>query len=421
MKPLATILGLLLFGAEGVSAAVAQWSDRAEYDLVLSIRAEAVPQKRLLLLDQWKQKYPKSEMRQHRRELYLAAYQSLSDSTRMLAVTLDMLNDDPGSYVGMYWISVLLPEAKQPSAEVLAVGEKSARRLVAELDSQFAPARKPAAATPEAWTAQRKEVGLLAHRALVWIAWQRGDLATVQSEATICLKTDPARAEISAWYGAALAGQKEEPKEEAALWHLARAASLKNVPGALSDPERRRMDALFERVYSSYHGSAEGMEEVRGKAVAEAFPAPTFKVESAAVIAARKAKEDFERANPELVAWQKIKEHLDAADGDTYFTESLKGHVSPVLKGTVLKSDPAKRPSKFVLALSDSSTEEVVLRLQTGDKPAALAVAVPAGTRFEFHGILDSFVKSPFALAIVADPADVRPLDLTPPEPPKQQ
>ena len=34
-------------------AAAAKWTDRSEYDLVLTIRAEAEPHKRLALLDQW--------------------------------------------------------------------------------------------------------------------------------------------------------------------------------------------------------------------------------------------------------------------------------------------------------------------------------------------------------------------------------
>jgi hypothetical protein len=59
------LLGLL-FGACLMSAA--QWTDRAEYDLVLAIRSEATASKRLALLEQWKAKYPASPQRQERRE-----------------------------------------------------------------------------------------------------------------------------------------------------------------------------------------------------------------------------------------------------------------------------------------------------------------------------------------------------------------
>ena len=44
--------------------------------LFRSIRAEAAPQKRLALLDQWKAKYPTTELQQVRQELYLSAWLS---------------------------------------------------------------------------------------------------------------------------------------------------------------------------------------------------------------------------------------------------------------------------------------------------------------------------------------------------------
>ena len=61
MKTLATFL------LAALSVPAASWTDRAEYDLVLGIRAELLPQKRLALLDTWKAKYPKSEYQQARR------------------------------------------------------------------------------------------------------------------------------------------------------------------------------------------------------------------------------------------------------------------------------------------------------------------------------------------------------------------
>ena len=106
--------------------AAAKWTDRDEYDLVLNIRAEAAPQKRLALLDQWKAKYPKTELQQVRQELYLAAYQSLGDSPRMLAVAREMIAGGADNLVGLYWYTLLVPEAKEVSPDLLGAGEKAA-------------------------------------------------------------------------------------------------------------------------------------------------------------------------------------------------------------------------------------------------------------------------------------------------------
>ena len=93
-----------------ISASAANWTDRKEYDLVLNIRAETSPQKRLGLLDQWKTAYPKSEYQQVRQELYLATYQALGDSLHTLSVAGEMLASQPDSPVGAYWLTLLLPE-----------------------------------------------------------------------------------------------------------------------------------------------------------------------------------------------------------------------------------------------------------------------------------------------------------------------
>src|SRR5262249_19082354 len=109
----------------------ANWKDRMEYDLVLDARAEAAPQKRIALLDQWKSKYPESEFQQQRRELYLAAYQSLGDSAKMLAVAREMLAAQPDNPVGTYWCVLLAPESRDASADLLAAAEKAAGQLLA--------------------------------------------------------------------------------------------------------------------------------------------------------------------------------------------------------------------------------------------------------------------------------------------------
>jgi len=72
-------LSAVLLLVLAISSAGSAWTDRSEYDLVLTIRSESTPQKRIELLDQWKLKYPKTELRQERRELYLATYQALND------------------------------------------------------------------------------------------------------------------------------------------------------------------------------------------------------------------------------------------------------------------------------------------------------------------------------------------------------
>ena len=244
------------------AAAPAKFTDRNEYDLVLTIRAEAAPQKRLVLLDQWKAKYPKTELLQVRQELYFSAYQSLGDNVHMLSVAREMVTSGGDNLVGLYWTTLLVPESKEVSPDLLGAGEKAANQLLAGLDKYFGPAAKPAATTPEDWKKRRTEVELLAHRALGWIQWQRADYPGAEAEFAKCLEIDPTAAEISAWYGTVLALDRKPGNQAAALWHLARAASYRDA-GALPEGQRRQMNGLLERLYTTYHGDDTGLDQLK--------------------------------------------------------------------------------------------------------------------------------------------------------------
>jgi tetratricopeptide (TPR) repeat protein len=157
-----------------ICATAANWTDRKEYDLVLNIRAETSPQKRLGLLDQWKSEYPKSEYQQVRLELYLATYQALGDSPHTLSVAGEMLAAQPDNPVGAYWFTLLLPEEKSALPEQLALGEKASRQLLAD--------PKPAGG-----------VESMAHRTLGWIHWQRSEYTQAEEEFQKCLASESHR------------------------------------------------------------------------------------------------------------------------------------------------------------------------------------------------------------------------------------
>jgi hypothetical protein len=388
----------LLLAMLPAAALAAGWADRGEYDLVLTIRAEASPEKRIALLERWKEKYPKSELHQQRRELYLIAYETLGDSSHVLDVAKEMVAVQPDNFVGIYWLSVLLPESISPSPDMLDAGGKAARQLLAGLNNYFSPERKPAAIPAEGWAQQRAALERIAHRSLGWIQWQKGDYAAAETEFTANLRQDPKNAETCAWLGAVEASQKQTEKQVAALWHLTRAAGLRDE-GALHDSQRRLMDTVSAQLYASYHGAADGLEELRAKAAADAFPPADFNLESAAVIAARKAEEELNRTNPELAAWLRIRKRLDTDDGEAYFLQSLHNTALPKLKGTLLRFEPAKKPTTLVLALSDTLAGEVTLQLST-----AFPNEAEPGIALEFEGSADAFTRAPFRLTVTATP-----------------
>jgi hypothetical protein len=390
-----TCLALAAFLSTPVIAA--GWADRGEYDLVMSIRSEASAQKRIELLDQWQAKYPQSDFRQARRELYLSAYASMGDSARMLKTAREMLNEQPTNFVGVYWCALLAPEVRNAPADVLDAGEKSAKQLSAGLDTYFASSAKPAATSDAEWAKWRAIAALIARRTLGWVAWQRGDLDAASKEFHAYLDQSPASAEITAWLGIVSSQQKEPEKQVGALWYLERAALLRGE-GSLPSDQLRVMGALADDVYTAYHGDKDGLDDLKTAAVAGANPPADFHVETAAAVAARKADEELTRTNPELAAWVHMRRQLEAADGDKYL-DQLRSTPMPKLKGTVVRAAPENKPSEIVLGMSQPTAEELIIHLSQPFPNAA-----PAGAEIEFEGgMAQSLVKEPFTLTVAVD------------------
>lgn len=377
-----------------VTASAANWTDRAEYDLVLRIRAEAVPKQKLELLGEWKTKYPKSEYQQIRREMLLATYQPLEDSRQMFAVASEMLASQPDNFVGLFWCTVLIPTMKDATPSMMTIGEQAARQLLSNLDKHFGPANKPPDIADQIWRDQKSAAGMLAHRSIGWIRWQLADYPVAEQEFTECLRQNPKEAETSSWLGTMLAGQKEPEKRMAAIWHVARAASLRGE-GALPEGQQRQMNTLLDHLYSTYHGEGAGLDQVRVAAVASAMPTAEFSVEPAGVTLNR-------TANPQLAEWLKIRWRLEWSDGEKYFNETLKVLPLPKLKGTLVRTSPANKPEQLVLAISDSAVEEVTLKLSTPFPHDA-----PVGTELQFEGTADSFTRNPFSLTILVERAKI--------------
>lgn len=388
---------MLLTALLAISTLAATWTDRNEYDLALAVRAEAVSAKKLELLDQWKAKYPKSELRQQRRELYLSAYQSMGEPSKMLEVAREIQADQPDNLVGLYWCAVLIPGTSEPSPDLLSLGEKAATQLLSGIDGYFSPAKKPAATTDIDWKTRKSAVTLLAHRDLGWVQLQRRNYPAAEKEFTVYLQQSPNAAEISAWFGTVSALQKEPERKVAALWHLARAADLRG-DGALPEAQQRQIGSLLEKLYVSYHGDSGGLDQLRSQALTAPLPPANFTIESGASIAERKLLEELDRTNPELAAWVRLKNRLEAPDGDKYFADSLHNSPLPKLKGVLIRFSPAGKPNEIVLAIGDAVSEEVILKLSSPFPNEAAA-----GVQLTFEGTAESFSQKPFSLTVTAD------------------
>jgi hypothetical protein len=380
------------------ASAAAQWTDRGEYDLVLMIRSEGSPQKRLDLIDAWRKQYPKSQLAENRRELALTTYQSMRDWPHMLAVAREINSAEPANPVGLYWCASLIPGSSGVSPETIAIAEKTAKALIAGGPALFSPEKKPSGITDGEWKASRASSVVIARRALGWAAWQQKEIAKAADEFTAALKEDPKNAEMSAWLGIVLSLDKNKPAQ--AIWSLTRAGASREE-GALPDDQRMEVAQTAERAYVAWHGSTEGIDALRQKAIASPLPPADFTIETASSVTLRNLEEQNRPTNPELADWFHIRRMLEDPAGDQFF-KTIQSQPLPKLKGIVIRCSPETRPEQVTLGIRDGSTEEIVLKFE-----APMHFAADPGTEIEFTGAPESFHASPFQLVVTADAKNV--------------
>jgi tetratricopeptide (TPR) repeat protein len=359
------------------------WTDRAEYDKVLAIQAERSLERRLQLLEEWKQKYPASELGRFRSELLLGVYQDSSDWQHAFAVSREMLAATPDNMAGAYWTALLGP-GTEASPEVLTVVEKAANTL---LDPSGPSAKAD-------YAAQKPHVQTIAHRALGWAAWQRGDLDAAERELTAVLKADEQSVETSLWLGLIQMNRNTPEKQSAALWHLARAA-FSDREGALPAGRRRDVRQALDVVYLAYHGSADGLQDIATAAKRQALPADGFLVETAASVAQRREREELRRTNPQLADWLDLRGKLEAPDGEKYFAEALQAKPLAKFKGKIVRCEPDRRPKEIILGISAADREEVKVQVAS-----PLGHCPEAGTEIEFEADGVAFTREPFLLTV---------------------
>ena len=384
------------------SVAMAQqpnWKDINEYNLVQEIGKEANPAKKLALLQSWKEKYPATDFSVNRLGMFLVTYQQMNNGKAMLATAKELTVAAPDAIEGPYWITLLTVSLADTSPEAIDAGEKAANTLISGLDKYFDPAKKPAGMTDAAFKAQRLDIEVKAHLTLAWVASQRKSNEGVEKEYAKILEIDPSNAQASYLVGNSILAQKKPERQIQAIFHFVRAGALEG-PGALPDAERKKVLDYVTKVYTNYHGSKEGLEDLIAKAKASTMPPAGLTIETAASVAGRQ-EEEFKKSNPQLALWLSVKKELAGSNGAAYFDSSLKDAALPKLKGKLVSMKPAVKPKEIVLAISDATTPEITLRIAEG---GFLAGKAEPGTELEFEeAVAKSFTADPFMLTAEVD------------------
>jgi tetratricopeptide (TPR) repeat protein len=354
--------------------------DQGEYDALTAAQNEKDLVKKADLLKVWADKYPDSQFKNQRMLMMIQTW------TQIAAKTMQ----------------------STPTPDALAQGKAAAQSLVDNMDTAFSPAVKPANVTDDQWAAARKQVEETAHMVLAFVAQQAKDYPTAEAEYKKVLGIDDQNAQASYQLGATIVSEKKTERTPEALYEFARALSISG-PMALGAPEpKKTIDAYLKRAWDGYHGNDDpkGLDDLKALAAKSALPPADIDTTIKSVVDREKEKfaneEDFLKAHPDIKLWRDLKATLTAADGDDYFTKSMKGAIVPQqFNAKVVSWTPDTNPSEITISIDDPKGDAVIKY----EKP--IKTTLVAGQAITIKGYAESFTKDPFSLTFKGEESEI--------------
>jgi hypothetical protein len=370
-------------------------------------------------LSAWQQKFPDSDFKDDRSAFFVQAYAGANQSAKALDVASDLLSKDLGQATTirlLYNATWAITHIASPTPSELATGERAASQLM-NYDQPLP------GVSPEKWNEARADMREKATAALLYIAMVPGiqamakqppDCAGAEAAYRKALTAYPSKAVLSYELGRALNCEaKANPEKFApAIYEFLRAATIDPTLGnPATDP--KKIQAFANTAYVNIHGSDEGLEQLKQEVKQSPLPPADFKIRTATEIAEVKA-EIFEKENPQLALWMKIKGALSDANGDEYFNSQLKDSGVPQLSGVLVDAKPACRPKELLVAipLPDARQPyqtEITVKLE---KP--LTGKPDLNVPLHWEGVPSAFVREPFMLTMDSEASKVEGLKITP-------
>lgn len=381
--------------AHAQAAAGKQFKDRAEYDLYEGIRTGKSPAENVAKLDEWKAKYPDTQYGPERLTMYLTNYVGLQKVAEVVATAKQILAGDANNFTALYYMT-LYAQARVPAgvnpppADILDDSEKAAQGMLANLDKQ-----KPATMADAQWDAARKPLAALGQTTLGWVAMSRKQPDAAAAAFKQSLAIVPNNGLVDYWLATQLIPgyAKDTAKGPEMMFYMARAAAYTGE-GEAPAGVKTAADNYLQKAYKGYHGSADGLDQVKAVAKANPIPPADFKILSVKEIdeASIKAEEEAAKSNPDLAKFKTIKAALTAADGANYFSTGVKDSELPTLRGKVVKLTPETNPKTILISI-ENAEGDVTLTMET-----AAPGKVDVGTQLSFEGVATAYTAEPFML-----------------------
>lgn len=433
-------LSMALLSAQTAAPPAAQQKkvkDQGEYEIYNeAIKDAANPAKEIQDLDTWSQKYPDSDYKDDRLYMYMQAYSKSTPPQPLKVIDYgsQLMSKDlnavfPGTGGGLNILNVLflvswnVAALPAPTTDQLALGEKAGRQLLDFAPKYFTAENKPANLTPEKWAEARGDIEKRTKIALGAMAVAPGnqalaknDCAAAESAYVKALSDYPESAAISYNLGRALKCEAAAVPDKApefnsrAIYAFIRAAVIDPSLGGTAEP--KKITDYANSVYTGYHGSDEGLDQLKQQAKSSSVPPAGFKIATSTEVSQVKQKE-FAEKFPQYALWMGIKGQLADANGQQYFEGQLKdADVSGqggqrALKGMLLDGRPTCRSRELLVSVPDPSKPGSAAPGEILVKLDAPLTGKPAPGEIEWDGVPRAFTKEPFLLTMESDKSKI--------------
>ena len=400
---------LIVSASLWVAASMAQQQpkvkDQGEYDIYNSVlQSQNDPNKQLQLLSTWKEKYPDSDFKVVRADLFAKDYLALNQPAQAVKEAQEALSINPKDATALVDILRAAPYVQPASADVQKAGEDAANTVINNWDGC-----KPAGVSDADWSKAKGELEPLAKYTLGWVKMTQKDYTAAETPLRSALATS-GNALVqyglaTYWLGTALYLQHKVPE---GLYEIARSVAYQQ-PGALALDEgmRAKAEAFLDNAYAGYHGDQSGLSELKQLAMKSPFPPDGFTIQSVQQIANDQQAADaaFAAQHPDIALWRLIRTTLQGDGGAGYFEQSMKAALIPPQTGD-FKQFKAKvvsqpNPKELLVSLDDTAGDATL------EFAAPLRGKVDPGLEIEFSGTVEAYTKQPFNVRFTVEKKDV--------------
>jgi hypothetical protein len=432
-------------GANAPAAQAKKVKDQGEYEIYnQAIKDANDPQKEIQDLDTWTQKYPDSDYKDDRLYMYMLAYSKMNPpqpqkvldyGQQLMNKGLDKVFPEKGGGLNilnvLYQVAWNVAALPNPTPDQLTLGQRAASELIDFAPKYFVAENRPEKTSDADWQKARADIEKRAKTALGAMALVPGnqamaknppDCAAAEAAYSKALSEHPDNAAIAYNLGRALNCEARNQPDKAtdfgprAIYEFVRAAVIDPTLGGTA--EAKKITDYANNVYVTYHGSEEGLDQLKQQAKASPLPPAGFTIETSSAASARKQKE-FAQNNPQLALWMGIKGQLSDTNGNQYFEGQLKdADVSGqggarALKGSIVEGRPACRSKELLIAIREpnqpaATHPEITLKL---DSPLT---GKPAPGDIEFDAVPRAFTRDPFMLTMETDKSKITGLKVEP-------